>query len=318
MNVDANPTPLECPNRPIPAKATLRRPVTLPEYLPARMLNEFVYCPRLFFYEWAEGVFAHSADTVEGSLRHETLGEKAEAMATPGSEDAEHIHARSVTLTSEAHGLIATIDLVEGAGDHVSPVDYKHGAPRERDGTLEAWPADRVQVCVQALILRDNGYRCDEAVVYYNATKQRVRVTVDEAIVAETLDALNRARAVASAGVMPAPLIDSPKCPRCSLVSICLPDETRAAMAWRDPEADTLTQLGLFESAEAHVPRIVVDEEVRRLIQSATTFGRFTSPGTTSSSASRMTCCRCAKKGSSFKRCGYARFRRSTCSATCR
>ena len=39
-------------------------PLELPDYLPARMLNEFVYCPRLFFYEWVEGVFAHSADTV--------------------------------------------------------------------------------------------------------------------------------------------------------------------------------------------------------------------------------------------------------------
>jgi len=26
----------------------------LPDLLPARMLNEFVYCPRLFFYEWVE------------------------------------------------------------------------------------------------------------------------------------------------------------------------------------------------------------------------------------------------------------------------
>ena len=24
----------------------------LPDYLPARMVNEFAYCPRLFFYEW--------------------------------------------------------------------------------------------------------------------------------------------------------------------------------------------------------------------------------------------------------------------------
>ena len=23
----------------------------LPDYMPARMVNEFVYCPRLFFYE---------------------------------------------------------------------------------------------------------------------------------------------------------------------------------------------------------------------------------------------------------------------------
>ena len=33
----------------------------LPDYLPARIVNEFVYCPRLFFYEWVEGVFRESA-----------------------------------------------------------------------------------------------------------------------------------------------------------------------------------------------------------------------------------------------------------------
>ena len=37
----------------------------LPDYLPARMVNEFAYCPRLFFYEWVEGLFAESVDTVE-------------------------------------------------------------------------------------------------------------------------------------------------------------------------------------------------------------------------------------------------------------
>src|SRR5580658_2110272 len=40
----------------------------LPEYLPARMVNEFAYCPRLFFYEWVEGVFQESVDTIEGAM----------------------------------------------------------------------------------------------------------------------------------------------------------------------------------------------------------------------------------------------------------
>jgi hypothetical protein len=31
---------------------------------PARMLNEFVYCPRLFYYEFVEGVSVHNADTL--------------------------------------------------------------------------------------------------------------------------------------------------------------------------------------------------------------------------------------------------------------
>lgn len=29
-------------------------PADLPELLPARMLNEFIYCPRLFYLEWVE------------------------------------------------------------------------------------------------------------------------------------------------------------------------------------------------------------------------------------------------------------------------
>jgi CRISP-associated protein Cas1 len=55
----------------------------------------------------------------------------------------------------------------------VTPVDYKHGRPREKDDALELWPTDRVQLTVQGLILRENGYCCDEGVVYYASTKQR-------------------------------------------------------------------------------------------------------------------------------------------------
>jgi CRISPR-associated protein Cas1 len=216
----------------------------LPDYLPARMLNEFVYCPRLFFYEWVEGVFAHNRETVEGALRHSKIDGRADELA-PAEElpPEERVHSRSVSLSSEAHRLIATIDLVEADGRTATPVDYKRGAPRKdpQTGDLSAWDADRVQVAAQALVLRDNGYACDEAVLYYVRTRQRVRVAVDEPLVAQTLAALAEARAVAVAGQIPPPLVDSPKCPRCSLVGICLPDETlfaREAVA-REPELVT-------------------------------------------------------------------------------
>jgi CRISPR-associated protein Cas1 len=136
-----------------------------------------------------------------------------------------------VQLASEQHRLIAKMDLVEADGDRVTPVDYKRGSPREdrESGTLVAWDPDRVQLCVQAIVLRENGYRCDEAVLYYVATKQRVCVAIDEPLVAQTLEYLRQARKVAQQGEIPLPLVDSPKCPRCSLVGICLPDETLAA-----------------------------------------------------------------------------------------
>jgi len=268
MSGEAHPFRFTFPLRPIPARARMPRAVELPQYLPARMLNEFVYCPRLFFYEWVEGVFAHSDDTVEGALRHETLGEKAEAMPAAGTAEGERIHARSVSLSSDEYGLTAVIDLVEGEGSRVSPVDYKRGAPREREGVPEAWPTDAVQVCVQALILRSHGYTCDEAVVYYNQTKQRVRVPIDEALVASTLATLAEARRVAASGRIPPPLVDSPKCVRCSLVGICLPDETRALLHGAPAAApDGIEQLPLFgfDEPQAGGEEPALDE-VRRLI----------------------------------------------------
>ncbi|MGA3042076.1 MAG: CRISPR-associated protein Cas4, partial [Bryobacteraceae bacterium] len=204
-----------------------------PEYLPARMVNEFSYCPRLFFYEWVEGVFAESADTVEGAAQHRRVDEKATALPAPGEgrpQDAmvcpTTIHARSVTLSSERLRAIAKMDLVEAVGDRATPVDYKHGAPREGPDGLELWPADKAQLAVQSMILRDNGYQCDEGIVYYRKTGQRVRVALDAALVAETEALIAQAWAVAERGEIPAPLVDSPKCPGCSLVGICLPDET--------------------------------------------------------------------------------------------
>ena len=56
---------------------------------------------------------------------------------------------------------------------------------RARTG-LELWPADRAQLAVQGIVLRENGYRCEEGVVYYRKTGQRVRVAFDEALIAET------------------------------------------------------------------------------------------------------------------------------------
>jgi CRISP-associated protein Cas1 len=271
MSAEPLPSRPVFPVRPIPAKARLPRVVTLPQYLPARMLNEFVYCPRLFFYEWVEGVFAHSSDTVEGALRHETLGEKADALRAADAEGGEKIHSRSVSLSSERHGLTAVIDLVEGEGQRVSPVDYKHGRPREQDGALEAWPTDRVQVCVQALILREHGYECDEAIVYYNQTKQRVRVAISDELVTATLAAVEEARRVAASGRIPPPLVDSPKCPRCSLVGICLPDETRALLhGVPDAGVDDAEQLVLFDDLEEEsTSGGAAREEVRRLIPAA-------------------------------------------------
>jgi len=253
------------------AKAALPVRTSPPDYLPARMLNEFVYCPRLFFYEWVEGLFAHSADTLDGAHRHARHDDHEDELPAP-LEDAERIHARSVTLASDTLGLIAKLDLIEGEGTTVTPVDYKRGSPRQTDAGPEAWPADQAQLCAQALVLREHGFTVTEAVAYYYETKQRARVQIDPALVSEVTTAIERARAIAASGRIPHPLVDSPKCPRCSLVGICLPDETRRAMLLAPPEEGV--QPGLFgDDAELWVDRPLdttrpepAEDEIRRLV----------------------------------------------------
>jgi CRISPR-associated protein Cas1 len=233
------------------------------------MLNEFVYCPRLFYYEWVEGLFAESADTVEGALRHAKVDKGPAAFPTPeaAAQSEEKIHSRSLTLSSERHGLIAKIDLVEADGGLVCPVDYKHGAPRQGDEAPELWDTDRAQLAAQALVLRDNGYRCDEAIVFYVATRQRVRLPITDELLAQTAALIQEARALAAAGRIPPPLDHSPKCPRCSLVGICLPDETRfsAEVEIVDDTAPAAEQLTLFAELPATSGR-AAPAEVRRLV----------------------------------------------------
>src|SRR6266852_6302572 len=147
----------------------------LPDYLPARMVNEFAYCPRLFFYEWVEGLFVESVDTVEGSIQHRRVDTKATALPDAG-ELPESIHSRSVTLASERLRVIAKMDL------------------------LEVWPSDRAQLAVQGSVLRENGSRGEEGVAHYRKTGQRVRVAFDEALIAETEALILGAGGAAEAG----------------------------------------------------------------------------------------------------------------------
>jgi CRISPR-associated protein Cas1 len=193
----------------------------LPDLVPARMLNEFVYCPRLFFLEWVDRLWAPSSDTAEGEWRHRRVDEGGGAAPLP--EEGTIAAARSVELSSERLGITAKLDLLEGVSGGVVPVDTKKGHPMP-DGAV--WEADAVQVCAQVLLLREHGYSVERGEVWYAETRRRVPVEPTPELIERTLAVVRQARTLASRLAPPPPLQASPKCPRCSLVGICLPDET--------------------------------------------------------------------------------------------
>ena len=75
------------------------------------------------------------------------------------------------------------------------------------------------------MLLRENGYTCNEGVVYYRETRQRVRFELTAADEDWIRRSVVSAR-VCATGSIPPPLDHSPKCPRCSLSPVCMPDET--------------------------------------------------------------------------------------------
>jgi CRISPR-associated exonuclease Cas4/CRISPR-associated protein Cas1 len=193
--------------------------------VPARMVNEWVYCPRLAFLEWAQGEWAPNADTAAGNRAHRaTEAGRAPALPAPDDLDSEtKLKTRRLLLSSERLGLTAEIDVLEAEDGKVTPVDIKTGKrPHVAEG---AWAPERVQVAIQGLLLREAGYVCDEGALWFADSRERVAVPLSEGLVAEALGAASALRLSVASGRIPPPLDHSPKCPRCSLLPICLPDE---------------------------------------------------------------------------------------------
>ena len=54
-------------------------------FLPARMVNEYVYCPRLAYLEWVQGEWAESADTVHSAHTHRRVDREDRPLPAPAS-----------------------------------------------------------------------------------------------------------------------------------------------------------------------------------------------------------------------------------------
>lgn len=234
---------------PRPKHLRLRLDSAPPVLVPARMVNEVLYCERLAYLEWAQKEFADNFFTVEGrTVVHRRVDQGAGRLVDPPERDdaapklarrkasnarkAKELDepaasapwtAQSIWLSSIKLRLIGKIDLVRGNGGVVSPVEYKRGSrPDVAEG---AWLPERAQLCAQVLLLRDAGYQCDEAFIWYAKSREKVPIRIDDHLIDITKRAIARVREITTKAQLPPPLEGSPKCVGCSLSGLCLPDE---------------------------------------------------------------------------------------------
>jgi CRISPR-associated protein Cas1 len=217
-----------------------------------RNLHNFIYCPRLFYFQWVENIFQENADTVAGSHVHRNVDAPSKLDDPKELGLPEGAKLRSLRLESESLGLIGVVDIVEGGPDGAEIIDYKRGsARRDAEGERVAKEPDAMQVAAHALLLREHGVNAVRGAIYYVADKRRVPVELTEELFSKVRKAIEDARAVAASGKCPPPLKNDARCLYCSAYPICLPNESLWWSKRRKPaDTDGQIQFGFIAQSE--------------------------------------------------------------------
>lgn len=223
-----------------------------PEHLPISYLNALVYCPRRFFYEYAQGEMLVNEHVLQGRIHHKTA-DAGGARITDGALVMRRVYAYSDRLRIaglidvveaplapedpldeqfQPAGATGEVDNAEHAGaveDHsLYPVEYKKGSAR--GGGLN----DHVQVCAQGMCLEERlGRKLGGGYVFSFGTMRRTWIPFTSKLRAQTEAVIAQAFELLRAGMLPPPLPaeQDRKCRACSLEPLCLPREVRALSA---------------------------------------------------------------------------------------
>lgn len=180
--------------------------------LPISALQHLLFCERQCALIHIEGEWAENRLTAEGERLHQ-IAHGGLAASQRGVRIL-----RAVSLVSYELGLRGVADVVErGPDGSWHPVEYKRGRPKRDD-------CDRVQLCAQAMCLEEMlGVSIAEGTLFYGKTRRRVTVELEDELRLTTRSATFRLHAIVAAQRTPLARL-APKCRRCSLKGICMPE----------------------------------------------------------------------------------------------
>ncbi len=199
----------------------------MPDSISISSLNALEYCPRRFYYQFVQGETLVNDSVLEGTLAHQRVHQTG-TQTTAGDK----IQTTRLYLYSETLRISGFADVIEEQKGALIPVEYKHGPQGKHGG----WLNDAVQLCAQALCLEErladhqpHTQRIAYGYIFYIGSRRRVRVEFTAELREQTLAAIAHAFQVAMLETPPPPLSgnDVVRCPGCSLLPLCLPDEVK-------------------------------------------------------------------------------------------
>ena len=194
------------------------------DYLQLSGLQHFAFCRRQWALIHIENQWAEDLRTTEGELMHRRAHDAALRERRGGV-----ITMRGVSVSSPSLGVSGKCDVLEFHADPKGiplpetdgtwrpyPVEYKHGRPKEN-------PADRLQLCAQAMCLEEM-LCCEvpEGALYYGEPRRRELVSFDDELRQTVRESLAEMHELCRRGYTPK-VKPSKSCNACSLKDLCLP-----------------------------------------------------------------------------------------------
>lgn len=203
------------------------------EPIPISLVAHYAFCPRRAWLE-SMGERTDTHQMAVGVQRHHASDE-------PGASRPKQT--RAMDVASRALGIVGRCDAVEwDESGTATVVEHKAVPVRRRPEVTEPMV---VQVALQVAALREAGETVAGGEVYFPEHHTRVPVPVGEAELKIARAHLAGTSEMLASGTAPAPLVDDPRCSRCSHAGVCLPDERALAPVRRrvlvaDPDAQVL------------------------------------------------------------------------------
>ena len=176
------------------------------ELVQVSALNEYVYCPRRFYYQRYQDQIGTPYELVDGRSKHEH-------QANRGGWITERY------FRSDQLGMHGKIDLIE-ENDVLTPVE------RKRAESGEYYPSDEVQLAGYCMLLEDAiGESVNLGYIYLYSTDTRHAIRISEKHRRTVREIISRIESMTVDSIPP--LTDNPsKCEACSARQYCMPEET--------------------------------------------------------------------------------------------
>ncbi|AIU31710.1 MULTISPECIES: CRISPR-associated endonuclease Cas4/Cas1 [Corynebacterium] len=142
----------------------------------------------------------------------------------------------SVKVWSDELGILGICDSLESLPDGtIRVVEFKATPVRKAPIVTDA---NRLQLALQGICLREMGYKKLEYAVYFTDHRKTIEVELSSADFEHAKTQALRTHEIAQASTSPVPLDEDPQCTWCSHLSVCLPDE----LLQRQPQRRVLAQ----------------------------------------------------------------------------